>query len=211
MREFVNQGLRRLGFKRPYSVADINDILTRSERYLKTGRTPGTIGMDQWKAERDGGGPQYSLEDEFKPDEVAVIKHGGFGLQKRSKTYRQRFDEIRNNTKTRFRQYWIDQYDSINSIIDNPRAWMKAQLAASSWGSVEAGVEHGRLALHKEGVVTVDTDQKGLKELLAPLGADIDRFMYWIAGNRAEKLMGEGRENLFNLAQIQVLKNILRS
>jgi hypothetical protein len=402
VREFVNQGLRRLGFKRPYSVADINDILTRSERYLKTGRTPGTIGMDQWKAEQaarrgqlatmgafeswfggskvvdkagkplvvyhgtpdarflfgeDGqfetkkeqlgmfdpdraffftdsrrvaktyaddrrafdyqsadpavgelylsiqnpmiidakgrswgerGGPasqeeqvaeakakghdgiiikntldtysvdgderanvyvifdsrqaksaatsplrsmfdgneipgsgpnrgsydprdpriQYSLEDEFKPDEVAVIKHGGFGLQKRSKTYRQRFDEIRNNTKTRFRQYWIDQYDSINSITDNPRAWMKAQLAASSWGSVEAGVEFGRLGLHEDGVVTVDTDQKGLKELLAPLGADIDRFMYWIAGNRAEKLMAEGRENLFNAAQIQVLKNM---
>lgn len=216
VREFLNSALRAMGFKRPFSVTDINNILSFSERYLGTGEGAATT-------EVDADGPAFSLlgrkrrdRDSMTDAENAAVDHGGFGYQPRGQTYRQRFNAARENGKTRFRQYWVDQYDSINSIVDNPRAWMKAQLAAGSWGFVEAGIEYGRLGLHQDGVITVDENQKGLKELLAPLGEDLDRFTYWIAGNRADKLLNEvdadgnpaPRERLFNQAQVNVLKGM---
>lgn len=216
VREFLNSALRAMGFKRPFSVTDINNILSFSERYLGTGEGAATT-------EVEADGPAFSLlgrkrrdRDSMTDAENAAVDHGGFGYQPRGQTYRQRFNASRENGKTRFRQYWVDQYDSIKSIVDNPRAWMKAQLAAGSWGFVEAGIEYGRLGLHQDGVITVDESQKGLKELLAPLGEDLDRFTYWIAGNRADKLLNEvdadgnpaPRERLFNQAQVNVLKGM---
>lgn len=157
------------------------------------------------------GVPLFSLppsEDEYNDQELDAIAHGGFGLTPPSRSVRSRFNEIKYRAKTKFRQGALDQYDSIKSILDEPRTWMKAQMAEATWGTIEASMEHGHVYMHDDGVLQIKEGTKGLKEILAPLGADIDRFTYWIAGHRAEKLYAEDRENLFNLAQIQVLKNM---
>lgn len=144
----------------------------------------------------------YALQDEFEQPEIEAIEHGGMGLQSRGRRFRDRWNEINQQRKARFRQTWIDSYDSIRNILHDERAWMKAQLTAGSWGSLEAGIDYGKLELDPSGVIQVDTTSKSLKEILVPLGPDLDRFLYWIVGNRANRLMGEGRENLFEQKHI---------
>lgn len=212
VRQLMNKWLRSIGVNRPYGMSEVYDLLDRSEDYI----TNGTATPKNWNGEV----PQFAKRRKPKADkklftneQEAVIEHGGFGLQRRSKAFRARWKELNSNRKVRFRQYWVDKYDSLRNIADSEEAWMKAHLSASSWGAIEAGLEYGHIKLHQDGVLSIDTTTKGLKEILAPLGADVDRFTYWIAGNRANRLLNETdaegkpapRERLFNQAQINVL------
>jgi Large polyvalent protein associated domain 38 len=46
----------------------------------------------------------------------------------------------------------------------------------------------------------------GLLDILQPLGKDLDDWFGWMIGNRAERLMTEGRENNFTAEDIKALK-----
>lgn len=196
VREALTRWLSKIGVKFPFSMTDIDRILSASETFLTIG-TGAAVAEDVAYA---------ALQDDFTPAEVAVIEKVGGVSRPRSKRFRDRLAEINNNRKTRFRQYWIDSYASIREILGDSQAWMKAHLTASSSGAMEAAIDYGQLYLHADGVLQVNTSKRSLKEILAPLGADIDRFLLWVAGNRAAKLAAEGRENLMDLNDIATLR-----
>ncbi len=137
--------------------------------------------------------------------------------------------------KTQLRQSLVDQFASYNSILKDPESWMLANLTASAPGALEQTIYSGAPFLDSEGVVGIDTETKGLLDVLAPLGTKksedfnaeeqelvsskfagkaeatlLNRFTYYIAGHRAEKLFAEGRENAFSEEDIKVLKNMNR-
>ena len=91
-------------------------------------------------------------------------------------------------------------------------AWARAKMSNAASGAVSAMMNAGRIFMNKDGIVDVKKDTNGLIYTLNKLGssAEIERFMGWIAGNRGEKLMAEGRENLFTPEDIQALKGLNR-
>src|SRR5690606_30944007 len=84
------------------------------------------------------------------------------------------------------------------------------RMSNAAGGAVSAMMNAGRIALDTDGVIDVKADTNGLIYTLNQLGsaAEVKRFMGWIAGNRGEKLMAEGRENLFSEDDIDALKDL---
>jgi hypothetical protein len=107
----------------------------------------------------------------------------------------------------RIRQGLVDQYASFQEILDDPKAWMMAHLSHASGGALEAAMQYGRPYM-KDNAVTVDTETQSLSELLQPLGSELDRFLEWIAGNRAERLKAQDKERLFSDVNIEALKSL---
>lgn len=90
-------------------------------------------------------------------------------------------------------------------------SWVLARMSNAANGALHAMLHNGRIKLDaKEKVLTLqDGDAKGLGEVLGRLGsaAEIERFMGWIAGNRADRLAQDGRENLLTLTDIEAMKS----
>jgi hypothetical protein len=57
-----------------------------------------------------------------------------------------------------------------------------------------------------DGGITGDLDGKGFLGAMRELNGEHDRFFMWLAGNRAERLMAEGKENLFKADEIAAMK-----
>ncbi len=152
----------------------------------------------------------FSLEDQYTPEVVEILRRIS-AMYQPVRRFRQRFEEIMQNKRLRIRQYWADPYASIRQILGATDSWKIGHLAKGSWGAVEASIKYGQPVFHKSGVIQQDTTKRGLTEILAPLGIDLDRFLFWIAANRAERLKAEDRENLFQDLDIQVLKQLNKS
>lgn len=135
------------------------------------------------------------------------------------KTFKEKLAEIRQNLGMKLRQGVIDQYASLlkldqqlfskDQIGKNAQlsSWILARMSTSAGGALDAALRHGRLKL-KQGAIDVDANGKGLIEVLKPLGEEVDRWLAWVAGNRAEKLAQEDRENLFTEDDIRALKSL---
>lgn len=141
----------------------------------------------------------------YSKDEVDVINKGGFGKRTTSEKFFDRFAEIKKNSKAKFRQLVVDQFASFRDIMKDDRSWMLSHLTSSAPGALEATIDIGQPFLEKEGVINVDTKKKGLNELLEPLGDNLDKWTYWMAGNRANRLIKEDKEHLFDQSDIDTL------
>ncbi len=126
---------------------------------------------------------------------------------------------------TRIRQGIVDRYASLKELdeklhgkdfIENSihsSSWVLARMSSAASGAMQAMMSTGRLAFDKkEKVITLrdGKDTGGLTGLLAQLGspAEVERWFGWVAANRAEKLMAEGRENLFTADEIRAGKTL---
>lgn len=96
-------------------------------------------------------------------------------------------------------------------VVENQTAaasWVKARLSRSVDGPMHLLLHESGLRMDADGALDVLSSVKGLQKVLAPLGVEVDDFMKWVAGNRAERLMREGRENLFTQEDIAALKTL---
>ncbi|WP_022727209.1 LPD5 domain-containing protein [Fodinicurvata sediminis] len=128
-----------------------------------------------------------------------------------------RFRQMRENLALRVRQAGVDRYaallrndqaihgeDTLEGSIASS-SWVLARMSNSAGGAVSAMLNHGRLYLDKEQkVLDIREGTTGLREVLNQLGspAEVDRFMGWVAANRARMLSEQGRENLFTPDEI---------
>tara|TARA_R110000803_G_scaffold5230_11_gene17377 strand:+ start:1339 stop:4215 length:2877 start_codon:yes stop_codon:yes gene_type:complete len=151
---------------------------------------------------------EFMDKEGFTEDEAAVIKKGGFGTQSVGERAKKRVLKINKNAKTKFRQAVVDQYASFKELMGDERSWMLSHLTSSAPGAIEATMHHGQPKLDKSGVITVDTKKKSLDQVLEQLGPDLDKWTYWMAGNRSNRLLAEGKENLFVQADVDVLMGL---
>lgn len=136
-------------------------------------------------------------------------------LTKAKEWVRERTDRV----ATKIRQGVVDRYAALKELderllgkdfIDNAihsSSWVLARMSSSASGALNAMLTTGRLRFDgKERVITLQDGDKtgGLSAVLTQLGsaAEVERFMGWIAANRADRLMQEGRENLFTADEI---------
>ena len=136
--------------------------------------------------------------------------------------YREHTDRL----MTKIRRGLVDKYAALKELDEaahgadfldssiTSSAWVLARMAPAAAGALNAMMHNGRIVLDsKQKVIGMRGDgSMGLGEVFSRLGdaAEIDRFLGWIAGNRAAKLAAEGRENLFDAQDIAALKGINR-
>lgn len=114
---------------------------------------------------------------------------------------------INNRLKDRATQLIFDQFRPLMKV--SKEAFMTAHLSKATDGALEAMANLGIPKL-RDGALAVDKQDGGgfLNDLARLLGSaqEANQFLMWVAGNRAEKLKEEGRENLFTPADIDAMK-----
>ena len=100
--------------------------------------------------------------------------------------------------------------DAKGGINAQNSAYIGARMAAGSGAVTSATMEYGLPKYNKAGGVVERLQGTGKEDSLIGifdmLGNKREDFLKWIAGNRSEQLMAEGRENLFTAEEIQAMK-----
>ena len=121
----------------------------------------------------------------------------------RPPTIKERLESYKPGLARRLVQGMFDPYRSIKDI-DN-KLYMKARMTTSIDGAVEGLVYYGQV-YDDDGALNVKQGTKGLLETMKPLGNEVDRFLMWVAANRAAELKKEDREKLFTDDDLKKLK-----
>lgn len=172
-------------------------------------------------------GVRFSLAGKT-PEERAALARAGIGAGPSIKTrvsgaYSRSIDLLRSRDEltAEFRQGALDQFHGIKRAIERDLGalgvdqdpYVAARLANGGTSSVMRGLLlHGQAAWspNMQHLVKVP-GSKGLLDILAPLGEDVSDFFGWMIGNRAARLMNEGRENNFTADQIKALQGLAGS
>ncbi|MGE3927222.1 MAG: LPD38 domain-containing protein [Lautropia sp.] len=140
--------------------------------------------------------------------ERALSRVGGIDTKA---TVGQRMAKTRANMRLRFVQGVADQFRALKDLDQD--AYMQARLSKASDGTLEAMMLYGRPFMN-QGVPDVKIGSKGKEfdygfaKVLASLHGEHERFLWWVAAHRAERLKAQGRENLFDPGDISELKTL---
>ena len=136
-------------------------------------------------------------------DQEASLKRvGAFPTET---TFAERMAGLKHDLGLRVTQGLVDQFAALKKI--DPKAYMLARLSKGSDGTMEAALLYGKPFL-RDGVADVDVNDGGFVKTLAKLKGEQDRFLWWVAAQRAERLRAEGKEFLFTGEDISNLKSL---
>lgn len=128
------------------------------------------------------------------------------GIWTQQKPLAERLKDIRQNALKRLQQGLLDQFAPLKELGE--REYVLARLTKSADAPLESLLLYGRPFMNDAGAIDVNLEKGGLIGALQDLNGEHDRFFAWIAGNRAEQLKKEGRENLFSDTDISALKDM---
>jgi hypothetical protein len=136
-------------------------------------------------------------------DQEASLKRvGAFPTET---TFAERMAGLKHDLGLRVTQGLVDQFAALKKI--DPKVYMLARLSKGSDGTMEAALLYGKPFL-RDGVADVDVKDGGFVKTLAKLKGEQDRFLWWVAAQRAERLKAEGKEFLFTGEDISNLKSL---
>lgn len=181
--------------------ADLAPYLPKGVTFTKLSEVPGlpesTPGDDDGLAAIDIPVAGYT------PEQEAALKNVGGIPQKQ--TMADRFAALRANLGLKVVQGLFDQFAPLKSL--GQREYMLARMSKGAEGTMEAALMYGKPFL-RDGVADVDIKDGGFAKVMASLKGEHDRFLWWVAAQRAERLKAEGRENLFTDSDISALKTL---
>jgi hypothetical protein len=96
-------------------------------------------------------------------------------------TVKEKFDNLRANFFDRMVTGVFDEFRAIKNYSDE--AYMQARLSKSIDGGLQGLLEYGQVFLDN-GALNIKPGTKGLLEILAPLGSEVDQYQIWKALNR---------------------------
>lgn len=134
---------------------------------------------------------------------TSAIKKAGIYTQ--PKSWKAVVAEKKSNWRMRFTQAVADQFAPLKEL--DQRAYILARMSKSTDGALEALMFHGRVVMDADGGLDVG-EGRGVLDILKDLKGEHNRFMSWLVGMRAEQLKREGRENLFDDAEIGKLTGL---
>uniref|UniRef100_UPI00374CCC0E LPD38 domain-containing protein n=1 Tax=Rhodoferax sp. TaxID=50421 RepID=UPI00374CCC0E len=159
------------------------------------------------KLRNAGGGPKIIGDTgrKYTPAQLDAMRAVGF--QVTAPTLEERAKAAWKDAGKKLAQGLVDQFAPIKAISTDAYALLR--LAKGASGAFEAMLQGGKLKL-SDGVYDFDDTQRGgvVDTLLKPLGGEHHDFFRWVAANRAERLKGEGKENLFTADDIKALKTL---
>jgi proteasome lid subunit RPN8/RPN11 len=124
-------------------------------------------------------------------------------------TIKERLDEWKKNWWLKLQQGAIDQFASLRKLDD--KLWKLAQITTSASGAVEALLTMGGIKLTEGVPDLIDAKGgKGLFNVIKPLGEELELWLGWIAGNRAEDLLVHNKEKNLSEDEIKLLKGLTK-
>ena len=135
---------------------------------------------------------------QYDPDQKALFQRTG-----REVTDKSALERLNTWVAKSWKQGLFDQFAPFRGT----RAYILMRLSKGAAGALEAFMRHGKLFL-RDGATDADTSGGVIKNVFVPLGKETTDFLYWIAGNRAERLAMEGKERLFTTADIAAAKSL---
>ena len=96
-------------------------------------------------------------------------------------TVKEKFENLKTNFFDRMVTGVFDEFRAIKNYSDE--AYMQARLSKSIDGGLQGLLEYGQVFLDN-GALNIKPGTKGLLEILAPLGSEVDQYQIWKALNR---------------------------
>lgn len=113
---------------------------------------------------------------------------------------------LKGQWKDRLVQGMFDAYAPLKKL--GHKEYVKARMVKAADGALEGLLLYGKPVMSDEGVIQGQIDHKGFLGAMQDLKGEHDRFFMWIAGNRADMLMRQGREHLFTAAEIAEMRGL---
>lgn len=160
-------------------------------------------------ARGDSGAPLLSrATPEWVQNGAAALKTAASKIDTYApeKTITEKVKALTENWKTRLVQGMFDAYAPLKEL--SPKAYVLARMTKSADGALEGMLLHGKPKMDADGAIVGDLDGKGFLGAMQELNGEHDRFFMWVAGRRAERLMGEDREHLFEKPEIEEMKKL---
>lgn len=120
-------------------------------------------------------------------------------------TIRERLEALKPNLSLRLVQGVFDKVRSVKDISE--KAYMQLRLSASVDGALETLLHLGQV-FNDGGALNLKKGTKGLIEVMQPLAGETDRFLMWVAANRAGELKKQDRELFFTDDEVTKLKKL---
>lgn len=219
----IKELLRRAFPAIPWTTTDVLELGEKSRDYLQRLQAEADQGnADNMTFAMRRRVDQSRISDEFKDldadqaealDMIGPLSATGSAMAK--------VREVWDRAAVKLRAGLVDKYAALKELdekalgrdfIESSTAsssWILARMAPAAQGALHTLIHNGRIRLDPEQkVIELQGGEKNsLHEVLAQLGdaAEVSRFMGWIAGNRAEKLREQGRENYFEERHIRGL------
>lgn len=108
------------------------------------------------------------------------------------------------NLRKRMVQATFDRFHSVKDV--SLKAYMMLRLSSGPQDGAVSTLLHYGQVFNDDGALNIKKGTKGLIDILKPLGKETDRFLLWVASNRAEGLAKEDRERFFSPEEIKALK-----
>lgn len=218
--QVVNDVLKKVGGKMDtvtlvtrYSDLDddaLNDATWAELKQLRDGgiklTQPGFTITPEMRDKVEGGMPLFSRRRNYgslnAAQEQALRNVGGIVPDQ---TLGDRLKELGDKFKKSWFSGIFDQFAPLKDV--DQRAYMLARLSKGSDGALEALMLYGKPFMNGD-VPDVNVNDEGFIEVMASLKGEHDRFLWWVAAQRAEYLKAQGRENLFTDQDISSLKSL---
>lgn len=140
----------------------------------------------------------------YTPEEQKAFENVGRTTEPFS--LRNWINETKDDLARRMVRGALDRYIGIKE--SDPVGYMALRIANSTAAAVSAFRDLGTLKFDGHAYNIKDRNGGVTNHLLKPLGDEAHDFIWWVAANRAERLKGEDRENLFGDTDIAALKKL---
>ena len=208
------------------TMAEAEAAIKESQPNISRTTQPGFDITPEMREKAAGGLPMFSLRDDHTDVEREALRRAGINTQSRLQragdkirsAYPRALAALASNWGRQFQQGYLDQFTGqllaeereLGGLPTEQSAYIAMRLANGGASSVMRGLLlHGQAQWAANGQhLEKIPDTKGLLDILAPLGDDLNDFFGWMIGNRAARLMTEGRENNFTPEQIKALQGL---
>ncbi len=113
-------------------------------------------------------------------------------------------DSVAQGAFDRFHGIKRAELANVGNLPAEQSAYVAARLSTGIPSTMRAILLHGA-PQWQNGIIGKVEGSKGLLEVLEPVRGDLDTFLGWMVGRRAQRLLEEGRENLFEQRHIDAL------
>lgn len=139
----------------------------------------------------------------YTPEQLAMFEHTGRTVTE--PTLKERVASLRQDMGKKLAQGMVDPFYALKEL--DPKSYLLARMSKGATGAFEAMLKHGKINL-KDGVYDADMTGGFLDRVGIPLQGELEDFLWWVAGNRAERLSTEDRERLFTAKDITAAKSL---
>lgn len=141
---------------------------------------------------------------QYSPDQLKTFSK--IGREVETPTIKERIASLWQGIGKKLQQGIADQFAPLKDLGGD--AYLLSRMSKGADGALEAMMMYGRVFM-RDGVYDVDVKDGGvIDKLLRPLGAELDDFVWWVAGNRSDILTKESEasraegEMLINRAHV---------